>query len=637
VNERDDRHRSTGQIEVAELRERLRALGYLNAGVDRFVLAPAQRERRAWILTVLVSLRIGLVAALLLGPAAAIGLASRLPGLITGARDVLVVTAYLAVVFGLGAGAASLAAAFMVRAIAARVAPATARRVAIGSGVVVGLGCLLYLTLWWNATGSGWAAPVRTAVAILAAVFVSLLLGHAVAVAALGLVARERQTLRAPVMSWRTILGIASAAFFAASALLVFSARVATVMAPPAFAVVPTGVRVVLIGIDGFDPQLYARWRKGDVPATPVLDRLGTSAGSAEGATDPATTWTTIATGVPPSKHGVTGMQARRVVGLQGSVDSGAPLARALGGATDLLRLTSPAPVSGLARRYKMLWEVAAEKGLDAAVVNWWATWPATGTSAVVLSDRAVLRLETGGEPSAEFSPPDIYAPLRQRWPEIARTARAMGSAFASLPDRTVADVLARSAALDAQQALLARDPVLESPDLLAVYLPGLDIAQHELLQGNVARAAPPSVLAERVAMLPRYYAFLDRLIAETLLANLPRHAVVILVAHPGRVGGTRGAVLSMSGGPLRGNADANVEMSLEDVAPTALYLLGLPVSRELTGQVRTEMVDPEFVRRYPVRYVETYGRYSPEVAGSDAPPLDKEMLERLRSLGYIR
>jgi hypothetical protein len=69
---------------VGELRERLRALGYLNAGVDRFVLAPARGEQTSVGLAWRVSLRIGLLAALLLGPGAAIGVAMRVPGLIAG-------------------------------------------------------------------------------------------------------------------------------------------------------------------------------------------------------------------------------------------------------------------------------------------------------------------------------------------------------------------------------------------------------------------------------------------------------------------------------------------------------------------------------------------------------------------------
>ena len=105
--------------EVDDLRRQLRSLGYLDAGVDRFVLAPAARHHRPLALRWLASVRIGVLAALLLGPAAAIGVAARVPGLITGARDGFVVAAYLGLLFGAACSAAafgiSLTASLLVR------------------------------------------------------------------------------------------------------------------------------------------------------------------------------------------------------------------------------------------------------------------------------------------------------------------------------------------------------------------------------------------------------------------------------------------------------------------------------------------------------------------------------------------
>lgn len=631
-------------MEVGELRERLRALGYLNAGVDRFVLAPAGGQPGALGLAWRVSVRIGVLAALLLGPAAAIGVAARVSGLITGPRDAVVVGLYLAVLFGAAATGVSFVSALAVHAFGRRTNERGSRRVALASGVLTGVACLAYLTLWWGSASpaGAWLTPWRTAAAIAAAVAISLLLGHAVTMAALAVLARDRRGLElpAPVLSWRRLIAIAAVGALAASGLLAFSLfRAERTTRPPDFAVVPTGVRVVLVGIDGFDPELYARWSaEAATGGTPVLERLTITATS-EGATgDPAATWTTVATGVPPERHRVVGMQSRRVLGLQGLIDPRSSLARALGGATDLLRLTRPAPVSGLARRYKMIWETAAEKGLSAAVVNWWATWPAANTGAVVLSDRAVLRLDQGGEPSAEIAPRALYPPLRHRWPEIRRRADALASRMARISDPTAAEIFVRSARLDAQQVLLARDPLLGSPDLLAVYLPGLDIAQYELLQGADARVMAPSALADRVAFLPAYYAFVDSLIREILLRGLSPDTVIMVVAHPGRVKGDRGAVLSMAGGPIRPQHDASpVPVSLLDVAPTVAYLLGLPVSRELSGRPWTTRVDAEFAGRYPPRYVESYGQYEASLPATEGTPLDEEVLERLRSLGYIR
>ena len=129
--------RAAGAARVDDLRRQLRALGYLDAGVDRFVLGSARDARRPSTITWLSSVRIGLLAAALLGPAAAIGVAARLPGLITGPRDAVVVASYLDVFFGCAVAASAavvgLVVAWMSRTAAGRVKP-RARLLSIGAG-----------------------------------------------------------------------------------------------------------------------------------------------------------------------------------------------------------------------------------------------------------------------------------------------------------------------------------------------------------------------------------------------------------------------------------------------------------------------------------------------------------------------
>ena len=46
---------------------------------------------------------------------------------------------------------------------------------------------------------------------------------------------------------------------------------------------------------------------------------------------------------------------------------------------------------------------------------------------------------------------------------------------------------------------------------------------------------------------------------------------------------------------------------SLLDIAPTVLYLLGLPVAEEMPGRVFLPALDPGFVGRHPVRTIASY------------------------------
>jgi hypothetical protein len=60
------------------------------------------------------------------------------------------------------------------------------------------------------------------------------------------------------------------------------------------------------------------------------------------------------------------------------------------------------------------------------------------------------------------------------------------------------------------------------------------------------------------------------------------------------------------------------------DLAPTMLYLMGLPVARDMEGRVLTEMVDEAFARAHPVTFIPSYESLAVTAApeGSDLPPL---------------
>src|SRR6478609_2187055 len=120
-----------------------------------------------------------------------------------------------------------------------------------------------------------------------------------------------------------------------------------------------------------------------------------------------------------PEAHGVHAIETRRVAGLRGVIAREGRLGRVIGAASDLVRLTEPSIVSREQRRAKTVWEVAEEAGLRTAVVNWWATWPAPSNGGIVVTDRAVLRLEHGGTLDAEIAPASIYASLGAQWPSI--------------------------------------------------------------------------------------------------------------------------------------------------------------------------------------------------------------------------
>jgi hypothetical protein len=633
---------------IDELRQRLRALGYLDAGVDRFVLAPARGTRGPIALAARASLRVGLLGALLLGPAAAVGLGGRLPGLITNVRDAVVVSLYLAIVFFAAVTAVSFAVSLSAAAVAGarddRFA-ARAIRVSAAAHWSIAIACLAYLTFWWrNANaGFGWTAPVWTTFALVVAVGISLLVGHAVRIATLAVLATTggpaARLPRVPSNSWRLVIGGGLLAFAGAAAVLVLTAPSADARSASdrsSLTVVSTGRRIRLVAIDGFDRATFQQLR-GSLEHFSFALENRSAVLEPQDTSDPARAWTTIATGVPPERHGVHAIETRRVAGVGGVLRERGGVSRLLGAATDAVRLTRPSLASRDDRQAKTIWEVAEDAGLRTAVVNWWASWPAPPSSGTVITDRAVLRLERGGALDGEIAPPAVYDELRAQWSEIRQTARAAAAqAFPTGPDAQTIDVLRRSAELDATIVGMAQRLPSNTLDLFVIYLPGLDIAQNALL-GPAAGTLTPSAAAARVDALRSYYPFLDETAGPLLHAS--KGETVMLITQPGRVQTSGGGLFAvappfdsiMDAAP---NSVASDRVTPLDVAPTIWHGLGVPLSRELPGRPVSSFFDaPE----HPDRYIETYGRPFAAAPPRSGKPLDQEMIDRLRSLGYIK
>ena len=68
---------------------------------------------------------------------------------------------------------------------------------------------------------------------------------------------------------------------------------------------------------------------------------------------------------------------------------------------------------------------------------------------------------------------------------------------------------------------------------------------------------------------------------------------------------------------------------SVLDVAPTILYLMGLPVARDMEGRVLTEIVTEDFARSHPLTFIPSYEQlavtpFTGELL-KDLPPLPDE------------
>jgi hypothetical protein len=486
-----------------------------------------------------------------------------------------------------------------------------ARRV----GIAVAIGASLYVALWWRSHLGESSLPGQ-------AIAVAVGLGRFASLAAIAVLSAGGAALHLPPasLSRRRVapLVLGAAAVFAL--VLVGAPRLlqSRAVAAPDFAVVPTGLRVRVLAIDGLERRMAEELvGRGEMPALAALLWRGAHARlHAEPERVPAIVWTTIATGRGPAAHGILSADTRRITGLRTPVSLDAqasPFAEALGRATDLLRLTRPQPASASLRSVKTFWNVASEKGLRVGVVNWWATWPAEAVNGWLVSDRTAFKIEKGGAADREVYPPEAFDALR---PLVD----------ASEPERARRLDLFH---LAAARALRADAP----PDLEAVYLPGLDIVTMQQL--GEAPASDLAALDAKLGVVREQYRFVDTLVAaEVADLRIARRACTCRRpgrrAAPGR-GWRRACSFSRA---RRWLPPTSAASRSGDVAPTVLHARSAE-EPELDGRSLESALSEPFRRDHPARSVDSYGRRPPSLPADSA--FDQDVLEQLKSLGYIQ
>jgi predicted AlkP superfamily phosphohydrolase/phosphomutase/tetratricopeptide (TPR) repeat protein len=405
-----------------------------------------------------------------------------------------------------------------------------------------------------------------------------------------------------------------------------------------------TGLKVAILGLDGADWEILDPLiKQGRVP-----NLAGIKARGAYGpmkSMDPMLSpilWTTAATGRPPEQHGVIDFLVRDAA------------------------TGKPTPVSSRARKVKALWNILGDVGRTSAFVGWWATWPAEEVEGTIVSDRvaySTFSFTPGlSDASGATWPPDYFQRLRPLLvqqdgipdQELKRFADATPDEF-----RRLAGIVAGARSYQAAGLDILKQG---QPDLFSVYYQGIDEVGHRFqhFMPPKMEMVTASDFARYRGTVEAYYLYQDELLGQ-VLRRLDRDTVVIVMSDHGFRNGTgrppndppyvegkpglwhrRYGIFLMAGPQVKPGALDTT--SLLDVAPTALYLLGLPKGEDMPGRVVEEALAPEFLARFPRRAVPTYesiGRpLQPPgtlVAGGGAQgQVEKEMMEKLRSLGYI-
>jgi predicted AlkP superfamily phosphohydrolase/phosphomutase len=391
------------------------------------------------------------------------------------------------------------------------------------------------------------------------------------------------------------------------------------------------GGRVLLIGLDGAEWNLIRPMMEaGEMPNLKKLVDSGVSGDlrSLEPLQKSPAIWTTIATGKPPEEHGI-----RSFVDAQG----GKPLTQNI-------------------RRVKALWSILSTTGRTVGLVGWLMSWPAEEVNGFVVSDYIQYQAARDRRMEHRTWPPELYdeiEPLNRDWKGMPLSDV---NRFLSRPVEAGAD----SAVIRAVQPMLwmigadatFADVALDlggkrKPDFMAVYLRSMDTFGHLYWNYQNPESFPPNLTDPVVApylkdTMRNNYRWIDEQVGRILTLADDKTTVIVCSDH-GFVGGGKGGVrdhrvegiLIMSGDRIaRGEITG---ATVYDIAPTVLALYGLPKAEDMRGKVLWNAFD-ESIR--PEMFTEALPTYETGKTGPDgavSSPVDEELMERLRSLGYIK
>jgi len=410
----------------------------------------------------------------------------------------------------------------------------------------------------------------------------------------------------------------------------------------------PPRPRVALIGLDA------AEWEVIDPllsqGALPVLGKLIKNGVRAPLKSIPPTVspalWTTIATGKKRREHGVLNFVVRDKDGQK-------------------------VPVTSNFRKVKALWNIVSERGLKTGFINWWPSYPAEPVNGFMVSNYTryyypYLFVRGEGEESIIDSIKNITFP--EELESRVRSIEINEAEFLGQLDMKAIEKYQPSGAYDPALGLKFKDNIKvfkhavrtdeivksialkllpDYPlDLLGIYFEGIDVLSH--LFWNFSHPDQFKVDAEAArdlgGILEAYYKFSDKLLGDLIDGFSPKTDVIIVSDHGyGRVGRRRHfhkntGIIILSGPSFQKGLKFE-EASILDVTPTLLYLLGLPVADDMEGKVLLAAFSESFRKQNPLTRISSYEdpgdeKEPPEII---VTPLDGEMRQKLRALGYIK
>lgn len=411
----------------------------------------------------------------------------------------------------------------------------------------------------------------------------------------------------------------------------------------------PSGARLLVVGLDGLDWEILDELiDQGRVPNLAGLIDDGVSAKllTISPMLSPVI-WTTVATGVEPSRHGILDFLVQDASGGESQ------------------------PVTSVQRRAPTVWELLSRAGVDVGVTGWWASWPADPVRGYLVSDRIAYQLfgfrSDPGDAKGKTWPPELYERIRPLivapdsigWDEVTPYLggpRQSEKEFDAEEQELLQELRTLLASGRSYMGIGQQLRQTYEPQFEAVYLEGTDTIGHLFMSYRPPRL--PGTDERRFesfsGAVDRYYETADRFLGELLAERGPEWTVLVVSDHgfasdatrpqttDSRVGHGAAAdwhrrfgVLVLSGAHVRKGVRLE-EASVYDIAPTVLALFGQPIPRSWPGRTLGAALEEEFLDAYPVRYRLDDPARADLMAEDLVDPAAADLLAKLQSLGYV-
>jgi predicted AlkP superfamily phosphohydrolase/phosphomutase/Tfp pilus assembly protein PilF len=426
---------------------------------------------------------------------------------------------------------------------------------------------------------------------------------------------------------------------------------------------------VVLIGVDGADWDVMEPLiKEGKLPNFYKLMRAG-SYGSLE-TVEPILSpiiWTTIGTGRDPEDHGVTWF-------MENDPKSGKRI-----------------PVSSRTRRVPAIWNIASQYDRKVGVVGWWASWPAETVNGWMISDHVAshgfgLRSDAIKTELGRTYPDSLLSEIEPMFVQPVHITDAEVRGFMNVSDNELKTRTGNkmkfsnplhhfifALATHKTYANLSRLTLNKlKPDLAMFYFEAVDSLSHLFMKYTdpPLEGLDPALNAKFKTVVPAIYQRQDQVLGEIIDAAGPNATIVVVSDHGFKTGDDRlseldntdvkqahkwhekEGVILMAGPNIK--AGTNLTARVHDVTPTLLYLLDVPIAKDLDGRVLIEAVKNEHLTKFPIKSIKTYGKLKVAQASdaqttgaaqgeekttqADAGPaeIDPALVERLQALGYV-